>query len=214
LTGGLPAPKWSLLETPSVRGTFVLNTFDFVREHYGAAAHTMVLQMVPGSRPSLSAAHERSWTPLEDLVAYMETAKAVLAPRDPSFYRKMGFYGGSHVRALWVGIAVSEPTRALRCCTTLWRTFFDKGRLEVIETCPEGAILRIHDLPSAAPFCQRFLGSVEGILSQSAARVRVAERACTCRGDPYCELFVTREASRQKSENAAIAITESSPLTV
>src|SRR5262245_65214706 len=174
----------------------------------------MVLQMVPGSRPSLSAAHERSWTPLEDLLAYMETAKALLAPRDPGFYRKIGFYGGSHVRALWVGIAVSEPTRALRCCTTLWRTFFDKGRLEVIETCPEGAILRIHDLPSAAPFCQRFLGSVEGILSPSAARVRVAERACTCRGDPYCELFVTREASRRTPEKAAIAITASSPLIV
>src|SRR5437016_179384 len=96
-----------VLETPSVRGTFVLNTFDFIREHYSPAAHTMVLQMLPVPRPSLSEARETSWTPLEDLVAYMETAKAVLAPGDPTFYRKMGFYGGSHMRALWVGIAVS-----------------------------------------------------------------------------------------------------------
>ena len=105
-----------VLETPSVRGTFVLNTFDFIREHYSPAAHTMVLQMLPVPRPSLSEARETSWTPLEDLVAYMETAKTVLAPGDPTFYRKMGFYGGSHMRALWVGIAVSEPTRALRFC--------------------------------------------------------------------------------------------------
>src|SRR5439155_289943 len=83
-------------------------------------------------------ARETSWTPLEDLVAYMETAKAVLAPGDPTFYRKMGFYGGSHMRALWVGIAVSEPTKALRFCGTLWRTFFDAGWLEVIEACPAG----------------------------------------------------------------------------
>jgi len=41
-------------------------------------------------------------------VAYMETTKAMLAPGDPDFYRKMGFYGGRHVRSLPVGIAVSE----------------------------------------------------------------------------------------------------------
>src|SRR5213596_1939329 len=115
-----------VLETPSVRGTFVLNTFDFIREHYSPAAHTMVLQMLPVPRPSLS----------------------------------------------------------------------DAGRLEVIEACPAGAILRIHDLPSATPFCQRFLGSVEGVLSLSAIPVRVEERACTCRGDGYCEIFVTREPTR------------------
>ncbi len=203
-----------VLETPSVRGTFVLNTFDFIREHYSPAAHTMVLQMLPVPRPSLSEARETSWTPLEDLVAYMETAKAVLAPGDPTFYRKMGFYGGSHMRALWVGIAVSEPTKALRFCGTLWRTFFDAGWLEVIEACPAGVILRIHDLPSAAPFCQRFLGSVEGVLSLSAIPVRVEERACTCRGDVYCEIFVTREPTRPTHERAATAITEAAPVIV
>jgi len=64
-----------VLETPSVRGTFVLNTFDFIREHYSPAAHTMVLQMLPVPRPSLSEARETSWTPLEDLVAYMGDGK-------------------------------------------------------------------------------------------------------------------------------------------
>jgi hypothetical protein len=197
----------------AVRGTFVLNTFDFIREHYSPAAHTMVLQMLPGARSSLSEACQTSWTPLEDLVAYMETAKAVLAPGDPAFYRKIGFYGGSHTRALWVGIAVSEPTRALRFCATLWQTFFDAGRLEVIEACPAGAILRIHDLPWAASFCQRFLGSLEGILSLSAIPVRVEDRACICRGDVYCEIFVTREPTRSEHVRAAPAMTESSPVT-
>src|SRR2546425_8140181 len=153
-----------VLDTPSVRGTFVLNTFDFIREHYSPAAHTMVLQMLPVPRPSLSEARETSWTRLEDLVAYMETAKAVLAPGDRDFYRKMGFYGGRHVRSLPVGIAVSEQMRALRLYGMLWRTFFDAGDLEAIEACPEGAILRIRDFPSAPSFCQRLIGSVDGLL--------------------------------------------------
>src|SRR6266700_6802705 len=109
-----------VLETPSVRGTFVLNTFDFIREHYSPAAHTMVLQMLPVPRPSLSEARETSWTPLEDLVAYMETAKAVLAPGDPTFYRKMGFYGATLWLNLWDLIVVSELLIALRLCETLW----------------------------------------------------------------------------------------------
>jgi len=83
--------------------------------------------MLPALRTSLSAVRENSWTPLEDLVAYMETTKAMLAPGDPDFYRKMGFYGGRHVRSLPVGIAVSEQMRALRLYGMLWRTFFDAG---------------------------------------------------------------------------------------
>ncbi len=190
------------LQTLSVRGTFVLNAFDFVGERYSPAAHATVLEMLPALRTALSAVRENSWTPLEDLVAYMETAKAVLAPGDPDFYRKMGFYGGSHVRALPVGIAVSEQMRALRLYGMLWRTFFDAGDLEVIEACPEGAILRIRDFPSAPSFCQRLIGSVEGILSLAATPVRVEERACTCRGDAYCEMLVTRGPSWQGHERA------------
>src|SRR5262249_57533719 len=74
-------------------------------------------------------------------------------------------------------------------------------------------ILRIHDLPSPASFCQRFLGSVEGILSLSAIPVRVEDRACACRGDAYCEIFVTRESTRSSHVRGAISIMESSPVT-
>src|SRR5437773_11858473 len=128
--------------------------------------------MLPVPRPSLSEARETSWTPLEDLVVCMETAKAVLAPGDPTFYRKMGFYGGSYMRAHWVGIAVSEPTRALRFCGTLWQTCFDAVRLEVIEACPAGAILGSDDLPSAGPLPPRILGAVDSALGPLAIPVR------------------------------------------
>src|SRR2546430_16605474 len=103
-----------VLETPSVRGTFVLNTFDFIREHYSPAAHTMGLQMLPVPRPSLSEARETSWAPLEDLGAYMELAKAVFAPGDPTFYWKMGLYGGIHKLALWEGITICMSSRRLQ----------------------------------------------------------------------------------------------------
>src|SRR5262249_19643202 len=136
--------KRAVEKTPSVRGMLVLNAFDFVRAHYSPESHTAVLAMLPGRRAAPSAVRANSWVPLEDLVAYMEQAKALLAPGDPDFYRKMGFYGGRHVRALPIAIAVSEGAQAVRLGGIVWRALFDGGEIEVVETCPEGAILRIH----------------------------------------------------------------------
>jgi hypothetical protein len=187
-------------ETPSVRGMLVLNTFEFVRAHYGPAPHTAVLATLPAQRAALDAVRENSWMPLQDLLAYMEEAKALLAPGDLDFYRKMGFYGGRHVRALPIAVAVSEVAQAVRLGRIVWRTFFDTGEVEVVESRREGAMLRIHDFPSAPSLCQRLVGSVEGVLSLAAMPVRVEERACTSRGDPYCEILVARSPSWQHRE--------------
>ena len=41
--------KEGALQTRSVRGTFVMNTFDSVCERYSPAAHAMVLQLPPSA---------------------------------------------------------------------------------------------------------------------------------------------------------------------
>ncbi|PYO03050.1 MAG: hypothetical protein DMD91_02080 [Candidatus Rokuibacteriota bacterium] len=175
------------LQTVSVRGTFVLNAFDFVCERYSPAAHATVLRMRPALRTALSAVRENSWTPLEDLVAYMETAKAVLAPGDPGFYKKMGFYGGSHVRVLPVGIAVSEQTRALRLYGMLWRTFFDAGDLEEARSCEFAISLRRP--PSASVSSARWKASSVWrrcpceSRSEPAPAVETPTARCSSRGD-------------------------------
>jgi hypothetical protein len=185
-------------KTPSVRGMLVLNTFEFVRAQCGPESHTAVLAMLPAQWAGLNAVRENTWIPLGGLLAYMEQAKALLA-------WKMGFYGGRHVRALPIAIAVSEGAQAVRLGRVVWRTFFDTGEVEVVESRPEDAILRIHDFPSTASLCQRLLGSVEGVLSLGAMPVRAEERACTCRGDPYCEILVARGPSWQHRESPGAA---------
>ena len=180
-----------------MRGTFVLNTFDFVREQFGPDALTRLQRKLPESLQSLIGININSWVPLHDLVTCMTAAKAALAPRDPFFYRTMGCYGGRHLRTLWVGIIFSQPRMALRCCQLLWGTFVGAGRLEVIPGLG-AATLRVLDLPVAAPFCERLHGSFEGLFSVAAVPMRVEKRACTSRGDPYCELLVAREQSRSQ----------------
>ena len=175
----------------------MLNTFDFVREHFGPDAQTRLQRKLPKSLESLLDIRTNSWVSLDDLVACMTAAKATFAPADRFFYRTMGCYGGRHLRTLWVGIIFSEPRIALRCCQLLWGTFVGAGRLEVIPG-QGAATLRVLDLPVAAPFCERLHGSFEGLFSVSAVPMRVEKRACTSRGDPYCELFVAREPSRRQ----------------
>ena len=69
---------------PNVRGVAVLNAIRFVNETYGPARHDQVVAALPGARRAtfLSTIREASWEPVEDFVAYLETARSLLDPED------------------------------------------------------------------------------------------------------------------------------------
>jgi len=76
------------LQTRSVRGTFVMNTFDSVCERYSPAAHAMVLQLPPSAADLAGSGNSDRSLSGNSLVAYMKTEKTVLVSRDPDFYRQ------------------------------------------------------------------------------------------------------------------------------
>jgi len=118
-------------------------------------------------------------------VAYMETARRILAPGDRLFYRNMGRFAGRQDREHRAfKVMLDDPEKAARLPATLWRTFFDVGRLEVVERGPEGVLLRVHDFPAERSLCERIVGSIEG--QQDGLSARAEETACVLRGDPYC----------------------------
>lgn len=173
-----------------VRGTLVLNTIEFIREHYGPQALPEVLRALPAknAKTFLSALREASWEPLEDLDAYMVAAQAVLAPKDESFFREMGRFAGRHDRGNRAfGVMLHDLDTAARMAKTLWRSFFDEGSLEVAERDARGALLRIRDFPTTRSLCQRVIGSLEGQLSTPAAAVAVTKTACVLDGAAFCE---------------------------
>jgi hypothetical protein len=174
-----------------VRGSVLLNSTDFVRERYGSASHLRVLESLPPQGAEAFARGGRdAWIPLEVLLAYMEGAKRLLAPGDPDFFRKMGFYGGRQDRTRPLSVMVSDRATAIRKANDLWRAFFDAGALEVVETGPAGVTLRIAGFPASAPLCERIVGSLEGLLSLAGQPIRVEKRACRARGQPCCEVHV------------------------
>lgn len=178
----------------SARGTLFLNTVAFVRQTYGEAAHTRILgTLTPEQAATLTTAlREGSWHPVELLSAYMEGAQSLLAPEDRDFFRRVGADSARRDRAgRGVGVMVADVDTAVRLAAVLWRTYFQGGALDLLETDGHGVTLHIRDLPPRRALCQRMVGGLEALLGTAAPDLSVVERACTTQGAPYCEIRVS-----------------------
>jgi hypothetical protein len=171
------------------RHTLLVNTIEYVSERFGTDAHARVVGALPAARAPRARPSDAAWDPLEDLVAYMEAAQRLLAPDDAEFFRKLGYFAGCRDRATRaISVMVADLDTAMRMAPVIWRSFLDVGRLEVVAYAATGATLRLSDVPARPSVCQRVMGSIAGLLAVAAPGIRVAETACTSRGDPHCEL--------------------------
>jgi hypothetical protein len=176
---------------PNARGSVLLNTIDFVRTRYGPGAHARVLAALPAATAAALAAEPRAtgWRPLQEVVAYMEAAQALFAPGDAGFFREIGRFAGKADRD-WRGVKpmLSDLPTAARMASVLWRTLFDEGEAEVLELGDAGAVLRIQGFLCRPSLCDRFSGSLEGLLAPILGPISV-ERRCLddLEGTTCCE---------------------------
>lgn len=181
-----------------VRGITVLNTTRFVRERFGPEAHTRVVESLPTRHRAtfLTMVREASWKPIEDVLAYMEVAKGLLAPDVPGFHREIGLYSGQITgRGGFRFFIGSSPLKAVGRAAFMWRFLYDAGRVEVVSKAPGEITLRILDFPVPSRiWCERITGFIEAVAHLAGAeRSRVEETACIHAGSDYCELRGTWE---------------------
>jgi hypothetical protein len=86
-------------------------------------------------------------------------------------------------------MAATVESRA-RFAPTMWKLFYDSGRLEVVGESPETTVGRILDFPVTPELCDRFCGIWEGIAATPGRGARAEETRCVRRGDPFCEFKV------------------------
>ena len=161
-----------------------------MRHTYGSGAHARVLAYLPAEQAARldGDVREASWQRIEDLVAYMEAARALLAPDDGSFHRRLGRFAGElDRRQRAVSVMVRDVPTAAAMAQTVFRSYFEVGRLEVAGIDPLGAVLRFHDFPMTEAWCQRTQGALEGLLSNEELEIRVSEGECLARGGGFCE---------------------------
>jgi hypothetical protein len=107
----------------------------------------------------------------------------------------MGRFAGRRDRDMRFGVMLADPKISAKMGPTLWRAYFDKGRVEIVDRGALGATVRIHAFPTHRVLCQRIAGSLEGQQGDFAATAE--EKACVLHGDPHCEFRVTwRSAPR------------------
>lgn len=175
-----------------VRGRDLIDAVVFVSETGGREAHDRVLKALGAGVPDAfrSDLRESAWYPLEALTTYLRMAHRVLAPDDPLFFRKQGFFAAQREKATFLGPMVATIESRARLAPTMWKLFYDVGYLEVVGDSPETTLGRIHDFPVSPELCERFCGIWEGIAATPERGARAEETRCVRRGDAFCEFKV------------------------
>lgn len=178
---------------PNVRGVAVLNAIRFVRETRGPGRHDEVVAALPAACRAvfLAQVREAAWVPLDDFVAYMETARRLLAPDEPGFFRELGRFAGRLEReASNFGVMVVDPLTAIRMGPLVWRSFHDSGRLEVETLGPLEGLARLHGFPASRAMCDRRCGAWETLTSTEQLQAEATETRCQLGGHAFCETRV------------------------
>jgi hypothetical protein len=173
-----------------VRGVMVLNGIQFVRDTYSPAQHeAVVARMAAEHRPTLlGPIREASWLPLDAFVAYLETARRLLAPEDDEFFRNLGRFAGRQEReGSGFKPMVIDPQTAMRLAPLTWRSFHDAGRLEIEVVSDREKLSRLYDFPASAALCERRCGAWETLLTSDELSAQVTETRCGRWGHPFCE---------------------------
>jgi hypothetical protein len=176
-----------------VRGTSLSEALAFVRERYGPDALARVRKALPPKAKAVfqHAIREVNWYPLDALTSFLITARDVLDPGALEFYRAQGHYAAQKQKKGPLHAMVKSHELRVKLVRTVWRMFYDAGRVEVVGHSPAEAVTRIHDFPATPELCERFRGIWEGMSSTDDEPARAEETRCVLRGDPYCELRLT-----------------------
>jgi len=179
-----------------VRGRLLIDGVGFVRDTFGADAPARVFDGLPAEARGVfhHGIREQDWYPIPVFVAYLVAAKRILAPKDDAFYRRQGRYAGERQKSFLGAMASSLQTQRMMA-PTIWRMYFDVGRLVVVEAVPGQPTCQIHDFPTTQELCERLLGAWEGVVSAPGRPAAVREIRCALRGAPCCEVAIVSPTS-------------------
>ena len=176
-----------------IKGSILLGCRGFVEERFGPARWTQVQEaLAPEPRAVMSAKiFPGNWYAFPILLEVMRTAKRILAPRQPFFYRDMGRFSADFAvnRFYRFLMTFTSTERVLRRAPGIWPSFYRPGRMVVLEATSNSGRLRLEDFPhDSSEFCERIMGWMERIVELTGGRnCQMEHPVCITRGDPYCE---------------------------
>lgn len=170
----------------SVRATLMSNSEAFVKERFGAEAHQRVLAALPREMAAAIGRPlpESARVPLEQLVAYMESARRLLAPEEPGFFRAMGRFGGERDRSARAFIhMLPDRETSVKMLSVMWHAYYGEGQIVVVERDEHHLTARVEGFRGHPVLCERITGAVETEMGG----LRAEHGRCVFRGEAACE---------------------------
>lgn len=174
-----------------VKGTAVQSSLRYVRERFGEEALGTVVAALPeGEQAALGSILASSWYPMPAFLRFMQEASRALGAREPEVIRNMGRasadYGVTGVYKIF--FKVGSPEFIISRATRVFSSYYDTGRITVVESRQGRAVVEVSGLEESAPeFCERIYGWMHRTLELAGATgLRSAHSRCLHRGDAVC----------------------------
>jgi hypothetical protein len=174
-----------------VKGTAVVASLRYVRERFGPEALAKILRFLPDEdRNAIEAGLlASSWYPMPLFLRFMQEAERQLEPKEPSVIRLMGAASAEYgIKGVYkIFFKVGSPEFIIGRAARVFGSYYDTGRIEVVETASGKAVLDLTGFEGAPQFCARILGWMERTVTMAGAKDLVsAHSRCVHRGDPVC----------------------------
>ena len=174
-----------------VKGTAVLSSLRYVRERFGEEPLALVLAALPAEDAALcGGVLASSWYPMPAFLRFMQEAERQLGAQEPNLVLEMGRascdYGITGVYKIF--FKVGSPEFIIRRAARVFSSYYDTGRLEVVESEDGRCVVELRGLEgSARQFCERIYGWAQRTLELAGAKnLRSGHSSCVHRGDPVC----------------------------
>ena len=174
-----------------VKGTAVVASMRYVSERFGAGALTDVLGALPEEERSVleGSVLAASWYPMPTFLHFMQEAEKKLGAQEPDLIRRMGRasaeYGVTTVYKIF--FKVGSPEFIIGRAARVFGTYYDTGKLTVVETRAGRAILDLEGFEGAPQFCARIRGWMERTVELAGGKdLRSQHTRCVHRGDVLC----------------------------
>ncbi len=176
-----------------VKGTALLQNIAFVERMYGEDAKLTILRTFDETTQDFFSKRvcPTLWYDFDYLILWIKTSKAILAPDDDDFFRKMGYFSAiyslNRFYKFWLKlISLHELYRRAKF---VWNTYCRPGEMKVLYQDSHYAHFRLYNFYHQEEiFCQKCIGYFESFSALKGAKdPKFIHPLCVVRGDPYCE---------------------------
>ena len=176
---------------PQAKGSTLRSTLRYVEAEHGAAAADAVLERLPNEeRRRIESAGAMDEVPVELLRVLWDAVEGAVGKRDPGWPEKSGAYSIQSMGVQLYGgiLRKRDPLEFLSQPVSLFRLYYQPGNMEVVESEPGRAVLRLVGFPGDPVFCRRQTGGLlRAVELAGGVRPSVRHVRCSVEGDAFCE---------------------------